>query len=321
MAGFHSSLARFSGSLIAVEGLDGAGTTTQAKLLFQWLRRRGFDAHLTREPTDGPIGSLTRQALTKSLDMDRRTLALLFAADRVDHLYLDPHGIITRLADSNAVVVTDRYRLSFLAYQRVETEADLGWLQLVQSRCVPAHLTLYIDVHPEECHKRILAGRGFHTELFDDLERLQQVYGYFQEAIQYLRGLGENVQVIDGQGTPQQVHARARMHVEHILRPGYISRDEWDRVLDRNGQLKRWKESLQEEGLELTQIMRIQYGYQAHIAQPDGSVVHLTFYDSGRVTRPQGRAGQLLTRVTKVYEDLMGKGGYPYAEGHQARLL
>jgi len=321
MSGFHSSLVRFSGTLIAVEGLDGAGTTTQAKLLFQWLRRRGFDAHLTKEPTDGPIGSLTRQALTKSLDMDRRTLALLFAADRMDHLYLDPDGIMARLADSNAVVVTDRYRLSFLAYQRVETQADLEWLQLVQSRCVPADLTLYIGVHPEECHKRILTGRGFHTELFDDLERLQLVYRYFQEAFQYLRGLGENVQVIDGQGTPQQVHARARMHVEHILSSGYINRDEWDHVLNRNGQLKRWKESLQKEGLELSQIIRIQYAYQVHIAESGGSVVHLNFYDSGRVTPPQGRASQLLTRVTRMYEHLMGDGDSASKQARQPRLL
>ena len=74
-------------ALIAIEGIDGAGTTTQARLLHQALDAVGIPAHLTREPSDGPIGLLLRQILAGAhTPTDSTTLSLLFAADRADHL-------------------------------------------------------------------------------------------------------------------------------------------------------------------------------------------------------------------------------------------
>ena len=71
---------------IAIEGIDGAGTTTQARMLAEWLRSRGRKVILTSEPSDTPAGRLIRDVLARKEKPDEVTLALLFAADRREHL-------------------------------------------------------------------------------------------------------------------------------------------------------------------------------------------------------------------------------------------
>jgi dTMP kinase len=110
-------VSRRRGRFLVLEGLDGAGTTTQARLLADRLRRGGRRAHLTAEPSGGPVGALLRQVLTRRIGggegegFDAGALALLFAADRLDHwsAEIDP-----RLAGGEDVV-SDRYALSSLA--------------------------------------------------------------------------------------------------------------------------------------------------------------------------------------------------------------
>ena len=83
---------RSRGLFVVLEGLDGAGTTTQCEALGQALRAAGKRVATTREPSDGPVGMLIRQALTGRLGLGRGApltpdaMALLFAADRVDHV-------------------------------------------------------------------------------------------------------------------------------------------------------------------------------------------------------------------------------------------
>ncbi|HYY53573.1 MAG TPA: dTMP kinase, partial [Myxococcales bacterium] len=108
------------GRFIALEGLDGSGTTTQAERIASVLRAQGRRVLLTREPSDGPIGTLIRLALTGRLGLPQRSgplteeaLALLFAADRVDHLA----AVIEPALERGELVVCDRYVLSSLAYQ------------------------------------------------------------------------------------------------------------------------------------------------------------------------------------------------------------
>src|SRR6185503_20411145 len=107
------------GALIVLEGVDGAGTTTQVRLLAERLRARGSRVHTTAEPSSGPIGKLLRRALSGRLtdgdapDAARpswQTLALLFAADRLDHLARE---VEPELA-AGAIVLCDRYDHSTL---------------------------------------------------------------------------------------------------------------------------------------------------------------------------------------------------------------
>src|SRR4051812_23154926 len=137
------------GRFIVLEGLDGAGTTTQADRLGSWLRAQGRKVHVTAEPTAGPIGGLIRLALGKRLvtqagaALAPEALALLFAADRLDHWESDIAPKLARGVD----VLSDRYLLSSIAYQSVENE--MGWIESVNSRVPPPDLTLFLRVRPE----------------------------------------------------------------------------------------------------------------------------------------------------------------------------
>src|SRR5207244_4880379 len=110
------------GRFIVFEGLDGAGTTTQAKMLAERLQSKGRTVYVAHQPSDGPAGQLIRQILAGrtatqqadgKLGVDERVMALLFAADRLDHL---GSQIEPRLARGEDVIL-DRYTLSSLAYQ------------------------------------------------------------------------------------------------------------------------------------------------------------------------------------------------------------
>src|SRR5450759_40417 len=116
------------GRFIVLEGIDGSGTTTQLDRAVAYLGTHGHRAVATREPSAGPVGRLLRDALLGRLHtpdgarMDGRTMALLFAADRIDHLQRE---IEPQLA-AGTTVVSDRYLLSSLAYQA--EEADRAWV-------------------------------------------------------------------------------------------------------------------------------------------------------------------------------------------------
>jgi len=134
------------GKLIVLEGLDGAGTTTQARLLGEWLRAQAFvpTVHVTWEPTDGLVGLLIRRILTHQEVAQPRTLAALFVADRLEHLYR-PQGVAAQL-QAGAWVVMDRYYLSSLAYQSLSlTPNEVGWLYEMHAPCLRPDVTFFLD--------------------------------------------------------------------------------------------------------------------------------------------------------------------------------
>jgi len=149
------------GRLIVLEGIDGSGTTTQTERLVEHLRQQGRTAASTREPSAGPIGRLLREVLLGQHRMPRggasvdgRTMALLFAADRLDHLQREVEPLLTGGAD----VVSDRYLMSSLAYQA--EEADREWVALLARGVRPPDLTILLDIPVEvAAQRRLLAGR------------------------------------------------------------------------------------------------------------------------------------------------------------------
>src|SRR5690554_6701257 len=102
---------------IVLEGLDGAGTTTQVERLARSLSGEGHRVHTTREPSDGFVGVLIRQALRRRIvertgrQLSPETLALLFATDRVDHLRDEVEPALS----AGGVVISDRYVHSSIA--------------------------------------------------------------------------------------------------------------------------------------------------------------------------------------------------------------
>ncbi|HVU03340.1 MAG TPA: dTMP kinase [Polyangiaceae bacterium] len=192
------------GRFIVLEGIDGSGTTTQAKCLEAALAARGVDVVTTCEPTPGPAGRLIRQALQRKLvgpdgtspyALSWSAMALLFAADRVDHV----ETLVRPALDAGKTVVSDRYVLSSLAYQSVtspEGEGAIPWIREINARRLPADLTIVIDVDDDVAAAR-RAARGGPPELFEVREIQRKLVGMYARAAELLPG-ERVVHVADG---------------------------------------------------------------------------------------------------------------------------
>ena len=135
---------------IALEGIDGAGSSTQAALLVDRLRSRGIPAHLTAEPTASPASRAIREMLAGTEMPDRRALALLFAADRVLH----QQEIEAALARGETVVCC-RYVLSSLAYQGAEGGPGASdWISDINRLAHWPDLTILLDLPVEVAAER-----------------------------------------------------------------------------------------------------------------------------------------------------------------------
>ena len=198
------------GRFVVVEGLDGAGTTTQSRLLAAALRAEGRRVHVTAEPSSGPVGSLARLVLARRLGgapgdpargFDPAALALLFAADRLDHVAAE---IAPRLA-SGEDVVCDRFTLSSLAYQSL-TCGDVSWVEAINARAPSPDLTLFLRVAPQIALARRAAETGA-GELFEVPEFQRAVARSYEAAVERLRARGERVEVVDGERPPPDVTA------------------------------------------------------------------------------------------------------------------
>ncbi|MBD5460850.1 MAG: dTMP kinase [Lachnospiraceae bacterium] len=184
------------GKLIAFEGIDGSGKSTQIRLLAERLKREGISCQVTMEPTGSPIGSLIRQILTGRLKADNRVMAALFVADRLDHLINEDNGIVP-VIESGTHVITDRYYFSSYAYQ--SSDLPLDWLIQANEpgrKILCPALTEFMDVAPDSAMDRITRGRE-HTELFEKRSRLEQVREKYLEAFEKLKDV-ERVIMIDG---------------------------------------------------------------------------------------------------------------------------
>jgi dTMP kinase len=194
---------------VVLEGIDGAGTTTQTARLVLHLHRLGRQARATREPSSGPVGRLLREILQGGhrpeggRPMNGSTLALLFAADRRDHLERE----IEPLLASGHDVVSDRYLLSSLAYQA--EEAERTWVSALARGVREADLTLLLDVPVEvAARRRRAAGRS--QERYEEDELLGRV----AENYRRLAREHPNVVVIDGAEEVDQVSAAVAAAVD-----------------------------------------------------------------------------------------------------------
>ena len=189
------------GKFIVIEGIDGAGTTTQRDLLCGHLKECGVPVVATQEPSHGHIGQLIRRVLSGSVQVDNKTLGLLFTADRMDHLAT----IIIPALVRGDWVVSDRYYYSTFVYQTVSEEVDdpekvLEWLVAVNRFCRVPDLVLMIDTPVELAASRVAERQD--KEIFDQLDfqrRLARVYSSLGED---LPGL---FKLVDGAGSKQQV--------------------------------------------------------------------------------------------------------------------
>lgn len=194
------AMASARGIFIVLEGIDGSGTTTQLGRLATLLERHGRRVLATREPSAGPAGRLLREILVgqhKNPDgtpLDGRAMALLFAADRRDHLVREIEPALARGTD----VISDRYLLSSLAYQALD--ADRVWVEHLAAGIRAPDLTLLLDVPVAvAAERRRRAGRT--VERFDADELL----GSVAENYRRLASDRPNVAVVDGSLSAEEV--------------------------------------------------------------------------------------------------------------------
>lgn len=204
------------GRFIVLEGIDGAGTTTQTERLAAALRADGHAVVTTREPSDGPIGTLIRQALTGRLvlpggagPLAPETLALLFAADRTDHL----KAKVLPALEAGKIVISDRYVLSSLAYQGLSLPMD--WVEAVNGHAVDPDLTLFVGVNPEVAARR-RAARGGAAELFEADEAQRRIAKQYVAAIRR-REKRERIVRLDGEQSVESVTVAALAEIRALL--------------------------------------------------------------------------------------------------------
>jgi dTMP kinase len=200
--------------LIVFEGIDGAGTTTQTALLHDALIGRGIKAARTFEPTDGPAGALIKQLLRRRLTFNsahgekllEKTLALLFAADRLDHMA----QTVLPLTAAGTHVISDRNKLSSLAYQSLD--APLDWVKELNRFAPEPDLLIFLDVPPDAALKRLQIGRHV-REIFEEKEKLEKIDANYRRLIKSIPK--KNLLVINGTKPVGEVH---KIALERVLR-------------------------------------------------------------------------------------------------------
>ena len=180
------------GLFICVEGLDGCGKTTQTKLLVRKLRKIGWDAVYTAEPSRGKIGQFIKKYC---LHGEKRTFpiveALLFAADRFEHVERE---VIPALNEGK-IVVSDRYVYSSLAYQGA-TGLDLKSIEMINEHAIRPDLAIFVDVEPEAVIKRLKPKKSV-MENLETQRKVREVYVKFVEKGELVR--------IDGNKSTKEV--------------------------------------------------------------------------------------------------------------------
>jgi len=168
------------GCFIVIEGIDGSGKSEQFQRLTKRLKRRGYNLVATREPTKVyPVGRLIERVLREEEQVSEEALALLFAADRADHT----ERRIKPALEEGAVVVSDRYVHSSLAYQSrgMAKELDLGWIRMINRHALEPDAVVFLDVSPEVGQARLSNGQvrikdHSYFESISQQERIRTVY-------------------------------------------------------------------------------------------------------------------------------------------------
>jgi len=201
------------GLLVAFEGGEGAGKTTQARLLAIWLREQGFDVIATQEPGATKVGMRLRALLldTAHTGLSPRAEALMYAADRAEHV----ESVILPALQRGTVVVTDRYVDSSIAYQgrgRNQPVSEVAALNNWATGGVEPDLTILLDLPPEAgLSRRTASADRLEAEPADFHERVRE--GFLAQAradpVRYL--------VLDATRPPAEISAAIQERVRDLL--------------------------------------------------------------------------------------------------------
>ena len=184
-----------------LEGIDGAGKSTQIKMLKEWLESNGLRVETIVEPTDMEVGKLIRKLLTRSdatSDTMQKTLGLLFAADRL--ILMDK---IEQLEKDNIVVISDRSFYSSLSYQDPQ-----DWIKEINKFAKIPDLVLLLDLDVKKSVERCDGTDEFENEEF--LIGVKQNYLDLAES-------NDNFKIIDANNGPNKVSSDIKKAVAPLF--------------------------------------------------------------------------------------------------------
>ena len=200
------------GVFVCFEGGEGSGKSTQARLLSERLTERGYVPLLTFEPGDTPVGKELRRIVLspETGELSHRTEALLYAADKAEHV----EKLVKPALDHGAVVVTDRYVDSTLAYQgagRDLADRELERVARWATGDLRPHLTVVLDLEPAQGLTR-----------FEDRDRIEGESVEFHERVRemFLRLAGaspEHYLVVDAQRPVAEIAAEIQTRLTPLL--------------------------------------------------------------------------------------------------------
>jgi dTMP kinase len=183
------------GKLITIEGIDGSGKTTVSTEIYSFLSSRKVPIYYSFEPTYTRIGSLIHRFLKGEIKLDPYSQALLFAADRLDHLSREVIPILKQGKN----VVLDRYVHSSYAYQGALVN-DLEWVVSINKFVMPPDLAIYIDVPPSVAIRRKRKKKKEDLSVYEHIHFLRKVRNIYKSFVRR----GELIE-IDGTKEKEQV--------------------------------------------------------------------------------------------------------------------
>jgi dTMP kinase len=169
------------GVFIVIEGLDGSGKTTQAVLLTHRLAKTHYVV-FTAEPSQGKIGTFIREGcLYEDKRLPTEAEALLFAADRIEHLQAE----IKPALDEGKIVICDRYTYSSLAYQG-SAGLSVDWIKTINARALQPDFAVFIDVPAEVVLERLQRKKSV-METLETQQKVRDVYLKYVEKGELIR--------------------------------------------------------------------------------------------------------------------------------------
>ena len=186
---------------IVLEGIDGAGKSTQISLLKDFLEQNGLEVETVVEPTDSEVGKLIRKLLTRhdaTSDAMQRTLGLLFAADRL--LIMEK---LNKLEEEGKVIISDRSFYSSLVYQEPRE-----WIQELNKYAKIPDLVLLLDLDVEKS-----VARTDGTDEFENVEFLTAV----KENYLKIAEENGNFKIIDANNGPNEVSSDIKKAVAPLF--------------------------------------------------------------------------------------------------------
>ena len=201
-----------TGVFVCFEGGEGSGKSTQSRLLRDWLEAEGYAVVLTFEPGDTEVGREMRRIVLspETGELADRTEVLLYAADKAEHV----ETVVQPALDRGAVVVTDRYVDSTLAYQGAGRSLDVREVEQVArwaTHDLRPHLTVVLDLEPERGLGRFAERDRIEAESVEFHERVRAAF------LEMAGADPDHYLVLDARLPVEEIAAEIRAEVTPLL--------------------------------------------------------------------------------------------------------